>query len=144
MSTTATHSLRRGRRPSSAPWLEVGAGWLSSRRILIRDEPKISLWANGDTLQVAGWVPGDRVLGSGCLTPGRQWMFQACTRYERCAGRTIITLLHHCKSRAEIVSPRTASARAISRDRKIFHHSPRSACRERAQRGGERRATPWP
>ena len=37
----------------------------SSRRILIRDEPKISLWAHGDTLQVAGHIVGAPGLGQG-------------------------------------------------------------------------------
>ena len=117
---------------------------MSSREKLSRDEPKISLWANRDTLQVAAWVRGDHGLGSGRQSSGRQRMFQACTRYECCAGRTVITLLHHCKSRAEIVSPRTASARANSRDRPGSHRSPRSACLVSCPGRGARRATPLP
>ena len=117
---------------------------MSSRQFLIRDEPKISLWAHGDTLQGAGWVGDDHGLGSGRPSPVRQWMFQACTRYECCAGRTIITLLHHCTSLAEIVSRRSASARAFSRDREIFHRSPRSACLVSCPPRGARRARPWP
>ena len=83
---------------------------MSSRKKLIRDEPKISLWASGDTLQVAGWVVGAPGLGSGRRGHVLRHHLHHALSYSVAEEQRCVRLLQHCLTRGVLVVLHDASA----------------------------------
>ena len=73
---------------------------MSSRRILIRDEPKISLWAHGDTLQVAGYIVGAPGLGQGRREHVLRHHLHHALSYSVAEEQRCVRLLQHCLTRS--------------------------------------------
>ena len=83
---------------------------MSSREKLIRDEPKISLWASGVTLQVAGWVVGAPGLGSGRRRHVLRHHLHHVLSYSVAEEQRCVRLLQHCLTRGVLVVLCAASA----------------------------------
>ena len=82
----------------------------SSRRILIRDEPKISLWAHGDTLQVAGYIVGAPGLGQGRREHVLRHHLHHALSYSVAEEQRCVRLLQHCLARGVLAVLRAACA----------------------------------
>ena len=83
---------------------------MSSRKTLIRDEPKISLWASGDTLQVAGWVVGAPGLGSDRRMHVLRHHLHHPFSYSVAEEQRCVRLLQHCIIRGVLAVLRAACA----------------------------------
>ena len=83
---------------------------MSSRRILIRDEPKISLWAHGDTLQVASYIVGAPGLGQGRREHVLRHHLHHALSYSVAEEQRCVRLLQHCLTRSVLAVLRAACA----------------------------------
>ncbi len=83
---------------------------MSSREKLIRDEPKISLWASGDTLQVAGYIVDAHGLGSGRRRHVLRHHLHHALSYSVAEEQRCVRLLQHCLTRGVLVVLLSASA----------------------------------